>query len=75
MKKLTSLNSDLFQPLCNESMSYIRGGRMDCTYSVSRTQTEKEFSCNGDTNTVTKDDDGKTISSGETDNPCPNTPA
>lgn len=73
MKKFTSINSALYQPLELSLMNEIRGGRVGtgsgCTYKECKTQTEKPLSCNGDTSTVTTDDEGNSSTS-VSDNPC-----
>lgn len=68
MKKLTKLDSALFSPLCEQAMSQILGGYMDCSWSSCTTATEN--TCNGDLKTVKKDDDGNVLSTTTKDNPC-----
>lgn len=73
MKKFTSIDSALYQPLELRLMNEIRGGRMasgeGCTYKECKSQTEDPLSCNGDTRTDTTYDEGGSSSSTER-NPC-----
>lgn len=74
MKKLSSLDSPLFQPMELSLMSHVRGGLasgMSCTYKECKSQTQDPLACNGDTRTDTTYDEGGTSSNTER-NPCTN---